>query len=77
MSPTTIYLDRPYEVIDRPLWWHKQGRQQTKSGYGAKLTSSRCVQLPDGRVRRIYVTCYSNAGSAWIMLDGERRWLGA
>jgi hypothetical protein len=66
------YLPEPYELLDRPLWWHKQGLAQTASGYGAKLTSSRCVRLPDGRVRRVYVTQYSNAGSAWIMLDGKK-----
>lgn len=66
-------LDEPYEVIDRPLWFHLQGLQQTATGYGRKLTSSRCVTLPDGRVRRIYITIYSNAGTAWIVLDGKRR----
>ena len=65
------YLSEPYEVLDRPLWWHKQGLSQTASGYGRKLTSSRCVRLPDGRVRRIYVTCFSNCGTAWITLNGR------
>lgn len=66
------YLPEPYEFIDRPLWYHTQGLLQTASGYGAKLRSSRCVQLPDGRTRRVYVTCYSNAGTAWIVLDGKQ-----
>jgi len=66
------YLAEPYELIDRPLWWHKQGLQQTASGYGAALTSSRCVKLPDGRSRRVYITCYGNAGTAWIKLDGRK-----
>ena len=69
------YLDQPYDIIDRPLWWHDKGLTQTASGYGRRLTSPRCVRLPDGRVRRIYVTCCSNAGSAWITLDGQRLWL--
>jgi hypothetical protein len=63
------------EVLDRPLWWHLQGLQQTASGYGSKLTSSRCVRLADGRVRRVYITCWSNSGSAWILLDGERQYI--
>lgn len=73
--PAIEYLPEPYEVIDRPLWWHTAGRQQTASGYGRKLTSARCVRLPDGRVRRIYITCFSNAGSAWITLAGKTLYL--
>lgn len=69
------YLEEPYEIVERPLAWQRAGLQQTASGYGSKLTSSRCVVLPDGRVRRIYVTCWSNAGTAWIVLDGKRRYL--
>ena len=67
------HLEQPYEYVNRPLWWHRQGLSQTASGYGKALTSSRCVKLPDGRERRVYVTCYSNAGTAWIRLGGVRR----
>lgn len=66
-------LPEPYEFKDAPLWWHKAGLSETASGYGARLTSALKVRLPDGRTRRVYVTCYSNAGTAWIMLDGARR----
>lgn len=66
-------LDEPYEYLDRPLWWHTRGLTQTASGYGRALTTSRYVKLPDGRMRRVYVTQYSNAGTAWIRLDGVRR----
>jgi hypothetical protein len=69
------YLEEPYEFIDRPLWWHKQGLSQTRSGYGMKLTSRRIVRLPDGRKRRVYITQISNAGSAWITLGGKRLYL--
>jgi hypothetical protein len=65
------YLPQPYEFFDKPLWWHKQGLSQTASGYGKRLTSRRCIKLPDGRIRRVYVTIYSNAGTAWIVLDGK------
>ena len=66
-------LDQEYELIERPLWHHKLGLSQTASGYGSKLTSSRCAKLTDGRIRRVYITCFSNAGTAWIVLDGNRR----
>lgn len=69
-------LPEPYSFIDKPLWFHRAGLQQTASGYGSKLTSSRTCVLPDGRVRRVYVTQYSNAGTAWIVLDGARRIVG-
>ena len=77
MTPTTptdwTHLDDPYTFEDRPLGWQKAGRQQTASGYGKALTSSRVCVLPDGRKRRVYVTQYSNSGTAWIKLDGVRR----
>ncbi len=63
------YLPQPYEIIDTPLWYHKRGLSQTASGYGSRLNSGRSVRLQDGRVRRIYITQYSNAGTAWITLD--------
>lgn len=66
------YLPEPYTILDRPLWWHLYGLTQTASGYGRKLTSSRCVRLSNGRLRRIYVTAFSNSGTAWIVLNGLR-----
>lgn len=69
---TLRYLrDGVYTLEDAPLWYHTQGLQQTASGYGRKLTSRRTVRLKDGRVRRMYVTQYSNAGTCWINLDGH------
>ncbi len=59
------------DLADCPLWWHKQGLRQTASGYGAKLTSRYKILL-DGKLRRLYSTCYSNAGSTWFMLKGEK-----
>lgn len=69
------YLELPYVRFDNPLNWQKQGLQQTASGYGKKLTSSYCIKLDDGRVRRIYITQYSNAGSAWVILNGTKYFL--
>ena len=69
------YLEEPYELIDRPLWWHLKGLSQTASGYGSKLTTSRCVRLPDGRVRRVYAICWSNAASCYVTLNGKRVFL--
>lgn len=57
-----------------PLWWHRQGRLQTATGYGSRLTSPRIAVLPGGHSRRVYVTLWSNVGTAWIVVNG-RRWI--
>lgn len=64
-----VETDRLYvktsELLIRPLWWHKRGLQQTSSGYGRKLTT-RYMLWFEGRLRRVYVTCFSNNGTAWF-----------
>ena len=71
------YLDPPYEVHDRPLWWHVRGLSFTASGYGKRIPSRRMVKLPgETRLRRVYVTVYSNSGSQWILIKGQRWYLG-
>ncbi len=67
---------KPIEVSsyeDRPLWFHTAGLQETASGYGRALTSARVAVLPDGRTRRVYITIFSNSGTAWIVVDGTAR----
>jgi hypothetical protein len=49
-----------------PLWYHEKNLQQTSSGYGSRLTSPYKIKF-EGRMYRIYVTIFSNAGSSWIM----------
>ena len=73
VSADWTQLDAPYTIEDRPLWFHLAGLSQTASGYGRRLVSPRMVRLSDGRVRRVYITQYSNSGIAWIVLDGQRR----
>lgn len=58
----------PIRLEDQPLPWQVAGLSQTASGYGRKLTSRQVAILPDGRRRRVYVTIFSNAGTAWIEL---------
>lgn len=53
------------EWRDRPLWWHTAGKQQTASNYGRRLTTSIEVRW-NGRWRRVYTCCYSNAGTSYI-----------
>lgn len=68
---TIEYLTEPYELVDRPLAWQLAGRTWTATGYGAKIPSSHMVKI-GARLYRVYVTCYSNAGTAWIQKDGRR-----
>ena len=59
------------EARESPLWWQLQGLQQTASGYGRKLTTTRMVRYL-GRWHRVYVACWSNNGTAYIIARGER-----
>lgn len=65
----SIYCDTE-DLIDAPLDWQKQGLQQTASGYGSKLTSHYKISF-EGKLYRLYVTIYSNAGSTWFRVKGR------
>jgi len=65
-----IYADRS-ELIDSPTDWQKQGLQETASGYGNRLNSGLKIRFC-GRDYRIYVTQFSNAGTAWFKVKGRR-----
>lgn len=71
MAITYLETLTGYTVVDKPLWWHRQGLSQTASGYGRKLASPICVKTDDGKVRRVYVTCYSNSGTAWVRYNNR------
>jgi hypothetical protein len=69
------YLELPYEIIVSQLAWQARGLTWTASGYGAKIPSDRMVVFSNGRKYRIYVTIYSNIGSAWITKGGKRLYI--
>ena len=60
----------------KPLWYHDAGLSQTASGYGSKLTTRYRILYrgADGRRRwrRVYVSVFSNVGTAYIIDNGER-----
>ncbi len=62
----------PTDLVDNPLWWHKRGLMQSKTGYGSKLTSSKMIHF-NGRLRRIYHCIHGNAGVAFILHN--KKWL--
>ena len=58
-------------LIDAPLWWHDRGLQKTASGYGKKIETRHKVNYK-GRDRRVYVDVFGNAGSAYVIVKGEK-----
>ena len=66
------YIDGPFTLTDKPLWWHLKGLQQTASGYGRKLTSRYVILLPGERKpRRLYVVQFSNSGTHYVVRKGK------
>ncbi|AYD79621.1 hypothetical protein LINGLNFE_00139 [Enterobacter phage phi63_307] len=55
----------------KPLWWHDAGLSKTKSGYGKNIPTPWAVNWA-GRLRRIYSTCYGNAASLHINVNGKK-----
>lgn len=46
-------------------------RNPYATGYGAKIPSG-TLALVSGKWQRVYVACYSNSGSPWVQVKGER-----
>ena len=59
------------ELIYCPLGCQKLGKFETASGYGAKLHTVYKL-LYAGRLHRVYCCCYSNVGTCYINVKGER-----
>lgn len=62
-------------LVHKPLDWQKRGLQESRTGYGAKLTSAYMVQF-NFKLYRIYHTCYGNSSSAWFKAAGKRIHVG-
>lgn len=46
---------------------------RTVSGFGAALPTTKCIRLDiDTRWRRVYCTCFSNIGTAWVRVRGAK-----
>lgn len=65
-----IYCDKSELVRDEPEWM-KRGLQETASGYGNRLNSGLKIHF-NGRLYRIYTTIWSNAGTSWFKVKGEK-----
>ena len=59
---------------DAPLPHHIAGRSYTRTGYGSRIPSALMVKLPGSpRWRRVYVCCWSNAGTSYVS-DKHGNW---
>lgn len=69
------YVDEEFTVVEKPV--ERRGILQIApgqglSGYGKKISTDRMVRFKDHpRLYRVYVVCYSNAGSAYIIRRGK------
>lgn len=64
-----IFCDKE-DLVSSPLEWQKMGLQETATGYGGKLTTTYKIHY-DGKLYRLYCTCYSNNGSVWFIARGQ------
>ena len=68
--------ERVEAVAVEPLPHHLEGRQYTATGYGSRIPTEYRVRYrgSDGRARwrRVYVSVWSNAGTAYVRDAGER-----
>lgn len=64
------------DLVRYEPWWMKKGLTETKSGYGMRLNSGLLIDY-NGRLYRIYVTTYGNAGSSWFKARGKKIYVHA
>ena len=65
-----IYAEKETLIYNPPAWL-RRGLQETRSGYGARLNTGYSIRY-EGRVYRLYCTCYGNAGSVWFKAQGKK-----
>jgi hypothetical protein len=71
------YLDgQPLETVSAPMTHHLLGLSYTRSGYGSRLPQPHKVRH-EGRLRRVYMVCWSNSGTPFIKVRGEFKALTA
>jgi hypothetical protein len=65
------YIDETLELKDAPMSHHLAGRMYTATGYGAKIPSANKA-LYNGRLYRVYVSIFGNAGTAYILIKNVK-----
>jgi len=66
----------PFQTVmvehkEKPLRHHLAGLQYTATGYGSKIPTVYMVGF-NGRWYRVYVAIFSNAGTSYVLIDGEK-----
>ena len=67
MQAFTADMATDAKVTEAPL-------QRSVTGYGPKLPTPYMFRIAN-RWHRVYVANYGNAGSAYVVLHGEKHWL--
>ena len=71
MKTIQDYNGSSYPLTLAPMRHHELGLSYTRTGYGAKIPTQYKAIIA-GKLRRIYCTQYSNAGSLWCVVNGQR-----
>ncbi len=69
-----VYLDPSHVIAQRES---KPPLNYSRSGYGGKIGTRWELQLRDRKWRRVYVMQWSNSGTAYILVKGQRVLLGS
>lgn len=77
MSNSVNYIQDGFilAVKRHPLWWQQQGLTYTATGYGSNIPSDLVAYCADGKRRRIRSMVFSNSGSSYLIVKGERRFI--
>lgn len=59
------------ELLWAPPAWLAAGLQETATGYGKRLNTGYKIKF-NGRLYRVYCTCFSNCGTCWFVARGKR-----
>ena len=65
------YLIYPVVFVEKPLTHHKLGLSYTATGYGAKIPTEKMVLIL-GRFYRVYSMIFSNIGTNYVIIGGQR-----
>ena len=58
------------ELYELQLSWQKLGLTYTLTGYGKRIPTTWMIYY-QGKHRRVYATCFSNAASCWVLVNGH------
>lgn len=65
-----------YQVVSTPtprigFGWAQRMKGQDEMGYGQKIHSDYSIRF-QGRIHKVYITCFSNVSSWWVMSHGQK-----